>query len=515
LSGDPQATTTLPFILFEDDGYDNGTIYTAGVAVPGASIGAVPVVASGAAGTKLNGTYSVRLTAIRSATGAESNATPASASVALNGNKLRITFPDAVGNGHDKWGVYVTKSTGSTSGPHFSLPTALTGETPLGFVKETTVAASALGGAGQRKLDFEWVDADLVGSNLAPIENSLPPAGTHAFTLEGCMAVAGCYAGVDAVSVTNPGNMIAVSRAGFPEAFPADVNHLLTLPEPPTCVLTRAANGYVYIAGRNSLSVVRYTGAVTKAPLGLSVLWPDVGFSHQKNACLADGVLYGYNATKGLVRIDSDGNPDYKFSAGVAKYFEGVDSEDLAVGYDPTSSLVVYGFTSGGVSRLLCYNKAWDVWSAPIEFEELVDVPPDPATIISMYTDDGVLFIVLDVGEDDYAIYRFNSGDGSNWKLRSAWRDAGASEKNKTLISVQTATANNSSNPTTVKVYTNLSETVKDSVTYQTAGLAEHLRVRRLNLRNAKTYSVELSGTDDDTLGLEAVVEGVLSEIDS
>jgi hypothetical protein len=226
-------------------------------------------------------------------------------------------------------------------------------------------------------------------------------------------------------------------------------------------------------------------------------------------------MLYGYNAVKGLVRIDEDGNPDYKFSSGVAKYFEGIDSADVAVGYDPSSGMVVYGYTANEVSRLLCYNKAWDVWSAPIEFENLVSPPPDPATIISMYTDDGLLYIVLDTGLPTYSIYKFNSGEGSSWKLRSAWRDAGAPEKNKTITAMHTATGNNSTNPTTMKVFSNLSEDVKDSVTYETAGESEHLRVKRTNVRNAKTYSIELSGIDDDSLGLEAVVEGVVSEVDT
>ncbi len=507
LTGNPQASTALQFILFESNGYNNGVVYTAGMTPP-----SVPTVAAGVAGTKNTGSYSARITAIRSETGAESNATIASAVVTLTNQKLRITFPATVGNGHDLWGVYVTGANKGALGPHLSLPPSLTGMSPVGFVTEAAVVASGLGG---RMLDFEWSDGDLVGRDLAPIENGLPPEGTHAFTLEGCMAVAGCYAGVDAVTVGNPGNMIAVSRAGFPEAFPPDVNHLLALPEPPTLVLSRAAGGYVYIAGRNSLSVVRYTGAITKAPLGLSVLWPDVGFSHQTNACLADGVLYGYSAIKGLVRLDSDGNPDYKFSAAVSKQFEGILSENVVVGYDPSTNMVVYGYSQNSLSRLICYNKAWGVWSAPIHFEELVNPPTAPATIKSMYTENGQLYIVLDTGGADYAIYQFNSGAGSNWALRSAWRDAGAPEKNKTITQLHTATGNNSTNPTSMVVYKNLNETVVDTTTYETAGEAEHLKVKRTNIRNAKTYSVKLTGTDDDSLGLEVTVEGVLSEVDT
>jgi hypothetical protein len=506
LTGNPQASTTLRFILFEDDAYNNGTIYTAGLTSP-----AVATVAQSATAGKLNGTYSVRLTAIRSNTSHESSASIQSAVVTCTNKKIDITFPAAVGNGHDKWGVYVTKADFGSKGPHFSLPISLTGMSPAGFVTEAAVAA-----AGSRTLSFDWFDGDLVGSSIAPIDHGVPPVGTHAFPLEGCIAVAGCYAGPTGVTVDRPGNMIAVSKAGFPEAFPVDVDHLLALPEAPTCVLTRAAGGFVYVAGANSLSVVRYTGSASKAPMALSVLWPDTGFANQNNACLADGILYGYSAVKGLVRIDNDGNPDYKFSAAIAKQFEGVAATDVHVGYDPSSNHVVYGYNvSGDDPRLMCFNKAWGVWSAPIKFEELVSAPTANSSIKSMYTDNGQLYIVLDTGGDDYVIYKFNSGSGSNWKLRSAWRDGGFPEKNKTLTRVLTATGNNSSNPSTVKVYTNLSETVKDSEVYTSAGSPEHLRVKRTDLRNAKTYSVELSGTDDDSVGLEAVVEGVASEINT
>jgi len=511
-TGTPGGTTTLRFRLYQSGGY-NGTTFTAGLAAPSAPVS----VTAGAAGTKLAGTYSVRLTAIRSTTGAESNASPQSAVITISGTKLRVKFPAAVGNGQDKWGVYVTAANFGERGPHLSLPTTLTGESPAGFVTEATVAASTLGGAGQRNLDFEWASGDLISGNLAPIDHFPPPVGVFAFPIEGCIAVAGAYAGQDAVTSDNVGNMIAVSKAGFPEAFPIDADHLITLPEPPTLVLPRAANGFVYVAGKNSLSAVRYTGTNSKAPLALAVLWPDTGFERTGNACLADGVLYGYTAIKGFVRIDSEGNPDYSFGAPVHNEFAGIPSSAVRCGYDPTSNHVVYGYTSGGVSRLLCYNKSYGVWSAPIKFEELVSVPAgSPAIIISMYTNGGKLFIILDTGGADYTIYEFNSGTGSKWKLRSSWRDGGTPGKNKTLTVLHAATENNNATvPTTLKVYKNLSETVVETHAPTASGVSEHLIVKRVNVRNAKTYSVELSGTDDDTVAIEASLEGVVSEVDT
>src|SRR5260221_285012 len=106
----PSLTTSLRFKLYESGGY-NGIVYEAGLTVP-----ATPTAAAGSAGTKLNGTYSVRLTAVRSSTGAESNASITSATVSLSNQKMAVTFPAAVGNGHDKWGVYVTRTDFGSTG---------------------------------------------------------------------------------------------------------------------------------------------------------------------------------------------------------------------------------------------------------------------------------------------------------------------------------------------------------------------------------------------------------------
>lgn len=509
LIGNPDASTTLKFRLFDSGAY-NGTTYSAGLAAP-----AAPVISVGAAGNKLNGSYSVRLSALRSTTGCESNASQSSTAVTFANEKCRIEFPATVGNGHDKWPIYVTPTDFGTKGPHYLLPPSLTGESPIGFVKESTVAASSLGGAGSRKLDFEWFDGDLVGQDLAPISNFVPPVGTHAFVLEGCIGVVNCYGDVTVgVSTSTPGSMIAVSRAGFPEAFPIDIDHLLALPEPATLVLPRAASGVVYIAGKNSLSAVRYTGQSSKAPLALSTLWPDAGFATYTNACLADGQLYGYTGTRGPVRIDGDGNPDYSFASDVSRQFDGVSATAICVGYDPSSTMVVYSYTSGGVSRLICFNKAYSIWSAPIQFEDLVDVPAgSPATIKEMITTANQLYIVLDTGGAEYAFYQFNAGTGATWKLRSAWRDAGAPEMNKTITQANFATDNDTSNTLTLDIYRNLITATKaDSKSFVPTGAAEQ-RYQRVNVINAKSYAIHLQGTDNNTCGIELSLAGIVSEI--
>lgn len=515
LTGNPDASTSLKFRLFDTGAY-NGTSYTAGLTAPSA-----PTIAVGAVGTKLNGTYSVRLSAVRSTTGAESNASSPSASASFANQMCRVTFPTAVGNGHDKWGVYVSLANFGTKGPHYLLPPSLTGESPIGFVKESTVAASALGGAGMRNLDFEWFDGDLANQDLAPVLNFVPPIGTHGFVLEGCIAVVGCYGDVTSgVSTGTPGNMIAVSRAGFPEAFPVDSDHLLALPEPPTLVLTRAASGVVFIAGKNSLSIVRYTGSSGKAPLALSTLWPDVGFATYTNACLADGVLYGFTASRGVVRMDADNNPDYLFASGIARQFDGVAASSVVVGYDPASTMVVYGYTAdqgaGSVSRLICYNKGFGLWSTPIQFEDLVSVPAGgPATVKEMFTNAGQLYIVLDTGGAEYAAYQFHSGSGATVRLRSAWRDGGSPEKNKTITWMKMATDNTSANTITMDVYKNLNTTTKAATkAFIPSGSPQHL-AHRTSVINAKTFLVHMEGVTTSATSIEGLLTGVVSNIDT
>jgi hypothetical protein len=502
------ASTTLQFLLYNSPTaspvYDTGTVYTAGLARP-----SDPTIAVGSGSTKLmTGTFSVRITAIRSLTGAESNASNQSNVITCAGNKVSVTFPAAVGNGHDLWGVYVTAANFGTKGPHFSLPTTLTGESPAGFVKESTVA-----GAG-RTLSFEWGDGDLTGQNLAPLDNYPPPAGVFAFTLEGCMAVVGCYAGQNAVSDQNRGSMVAVSKAGFPEAFPVDADHLIALPEAPTLVLPRAAGGFVYIAGKNSLSVVRYTGATTKAPLSLSLLWPDIGFSYPWNACLAEGQLYGYVGHRGLVRIGSDGMADTEFSMPVQSDFDGIDDSGVVVGFDPATNHVVYGFTTvDNKIRLFCYNKSYSIWSTPIKSEDFT-APLTNVVLKGMYTFDGHLYLIVKtIGVDAWEVYQFNVGNGSKWRLRSAWRDGGHPEKNKTITKANEATSNNSTNPLYIRIYKNLSDVISAVKSYVPAATPEHLRVMRTNVLNAKTYSLEMAGEDDDSIGLEVTCEGVVSDV--
>jgi hypothetical protein len=281
-------------------------------------------------------------------------------------------------------------------------------------------------------------------------------------------------------------------------------------------VLTRAASGIVYIAGKNSLSAVRYTGASGKAPLALSTLWPDVGFATYTSACLADGQLYGYTGTRGPVRIDADGNPDYAFASDISRQFDGITASSIVVGYDPSSTMVVYGYTFGGVSRMICFNKAYELWSAPIQFEDLVSVPAgSPATIKEMFTNAGQLYIILDTGGAEYAVYQFHSGTGSTWKLRSAWRDGGAPEQNKTITKLHFATDNNSTNTLGLDVYKNLITATKaESKTFVPSGAPQHI-YQRTNIINAKTYAVHLSGTDDDSSGIEVSLEGIVSGVNT
>jgi len=214
--------------------------------------------------------------------------------------------------------------------------------------------------------------------------------------------------------------------------------------------------------------------------------------------------------------MDEDRNPDFTFAAGIARQFDGVSASSVVVGYDPASTMVVYGYTSGGVTRLICFNKGFGLWSAPIQFEDLVSVPAgSPATIKEMFTNAGQLYIVLDTGGSEYAVYQFHSGSGATVKLRSAWRDGGAPEKNKTIRWMKMATENVTANTLTMDIYKNLDATTPAaSASFTPKGSPEHLS-KRIDVINAKTFMVHLQGVTTSATAIEGELAGIISAIDT
>jgi hypothetical protein len=476
------ASTTLQFKLYAAGSY--GTTRTAGLAAP-----SVPTIAAQAGGTKLqNKKYSVMVTRIRSVTGAESNASPQSATVTpLTTDYLRVTLANDVSDAsQDKWGYYFTKADEGDTGPHF---------------KYVELADSALSGVAPNKYyDFHFRDGDLQ-SELAPYDNNPPPTGVFAAQLGDCMAVIGCYGDSSGVTAASPGSAVAVSKRGFYESYPA--RSLLALPEPPTAVMSRAGENVVYIWGRNSLSALTPDpDALATTPLKIEPVWSNVGIYHHHSAVFADGTVYAYTSQLGLVRMGPDGRPESAFAARVYQDLKAFSPSATVLGYDPGTQTV----TVASGAKVLTYNKAFDVWGAPLR---------STGTAAGTYTTDGGMKLVAadTIGITTYAYGQ--SSSGTTWVARSDWKDGGGPERNKTLTTLFVSLDTNSStNTVTVKVYKNMdTSSAAYTTTFTPTGSPQHKAVFKINVKNVKSYCVEISGSGSGCHPIECRAEGVAQPI--
>jgi hypothetical protein len=446
-----------------------------------------PTLALQAGGTKMEAlTRSAKVTRIRTATGAESNASPQSVTVTpTTTDKLRVTLANDVESGSDAWGYYFTRGGFGSSGNHYFYDQLLD---------------SALSGSAPNKYyDFEFRDGDLL-PDLAPKTNDRPPTAVFGFALQTALGLVGCWNTSNTVTATSPGNMLAGSYPDAFESFPA--RNLAALPEAPTAVLPRQAGGYVYLSCSTSLHRVSFTGA--SFPFDIVTQWPGLGFKYQKNVCLTEDGLYGFIEGRGPVRMDADGYPDFKFADRIAKSFKSSSASNVVVGYDPRNQHVFYS-DSAGIK--LSYDKGRDIWTAPLSFANLTS--PVSGTIVGAFEYDNRLRLVID-DSSSYKIYTYNSGSGSNWYVTSSWRTGGFPGKNKRIEGVQPTyyEATNSST-VTISVLTNMDGrqfgSISQTYTIPSAG-AYALSTTKGNIREAKFFAVEFAGSGSNDNPVEAVV---------
>ncbi|HXG85345.1 MAG TPA: hypothetical protein VNI84_15090, partial [Pyrinomonadaceae bacterium] len=335
--GDPGATSVLQLRVLENGVWS--AAYNAGLAAPSSAvIAARDTLGAGMTGRNKNGTYSVRITKIRSATGTHSNASETSNLVVVSevdgkGKSIRVTFPPIGTNGADAWGLYVSPKNFGSTGPHFLLREILESEL-------TTIDNVP------RSFEIEWTDGDLVGSTLAPIESNEPPTCVFNGALGDAFFLDGCYGDIEkGVSAGAPGSTIVMSLPGRPEEFPAD--SLLFPPEPPTALI-RGGEGFYYRFGKNSMGVVSYTGGTP--PLNFQLYWATVGITYPHNACVAEGGrLYAKTGARGICRIVGGGEIDASFANDVIDEFGDWLDEDTVLGWDEHSQNV-------------CFMNNTDVW---------------------------------------------------------------------------------------------------------------------------------------------------------
>lgn len=477
--GSLDASSILQLTTLNSGSYST-TAYQAGLSTPSApTIAARTSLGTGMTGKMKAGSYSVRISKIRSTTGARSvssimsNITVTTETNGV-GQSIRVTFPAIGSNGADAWGVYVSQRGFGSTGPHYLLQEVL--ESAL-----TTVDGTP------RSIEIEWSDGDLVGKNLAPIDNDAPPACVFVGALGDCTFVDGCYGDtVTGVSATTPGSTGAISLPYRPEEFPIDWNYFP--PDAPTALL-RGGDGFYYRFGKNSMGVISYVGGSdTDPPIVYQLFWGTTGINYQHNAVIAEGGrLYAKTGARGLVRIGSDGEPDTSWALPVLDDVESWTDAETVLGWDEDSQTVA--ICNG--TTILPYNSSLDKWGAPIDVSAQV-----PGNIVSAVTHDGHLYLsCLDTSNSRISVYQFNAGSGSRAELRTDWHNA--SGESCMIRQIDITGRFDNTNAVTVEVYGNEDATtpVFSTTLTPTATGWQRLNPIRLALPDLSSFAVHLEQT--------------------
>lgn len=389
------ASTALQLLLYKSGSYTgSGTgPFTAGLNVPTAPTVAVTPTAS----TISSGTTSVRIHYVRSTTGARSRASTASAVLVVDGKKVRVTIAGAdltyaASVGIDRLGIDVPAWGFGSTGPHYQY-------TEIAISSLTTVD----GVANSYELDYS--STDLVGKDLAPIDDFTPPAAVFAVALMDVVGLIGCYGDTTTgVTAAAPGSAIAVSLPLFPESYPPD--SLLILPEPPVGVLSRASDGFCFVGCANSMHALTYTGG--RIALKLQTVWSSTGIAAQHNMCIADGGrLYVFAGQP--ARLKTSDEPDTEFGDRVLDDMAAWVQADVIVGWDSKTKFVVYGHGQ----TLIPFNVQTEEWSTPLDLSALIT-----GNLCACVTVGNALLLATNDGTT-VRLYNWIGGAGTTWEVYS------------------------------------------------------------------------------------------------
>jgi hypothetical protein len=477
------ASTTAQILLYRSGAYSGASTgpYAMGLSQPTA-----PVIAeTPTVNAEMSGTVSAVIWFVRSATGGRSRASTASAVLVVDGKKVRLTvdaadLTTASANGYDRIGIGVSGFGFGLAGPYYEL-------TEIAISSLTTVDAVA------NSVEFSWTTASLAQAELAPTLDYPPPPFVFMAALEDVVAGIGAYGdATSGVSTTSPGTAIVVSLPVFIESFPPD--SVLFLPEAPTGVLPRASEGFCFVACKNSLHALLYTGG--RNPLSLRTVWAQVGFASQHNMTLAEGGrLYGFSSGKrGLVRIGEDGEPETKWAARVAEDTRAWVAANVIAGWDGDHQLVVFGHGQ----TVLAYNPAADVWCAPLDLSTKIT-----GNLCACVTVQGGLLLAAN-DNTTIRLYDFNGSTGTVCEVFFPVTYSGAESVNIFRIHASLR-ADSIANPVRLKLYKNGSATAdydSGDITLTRTGL-QILPTLRPNVRGARTIQAyfKMTGTGGNDCG--------------
>jgi hypothetical protein len=410
-------------------------LFNAGLTAPGAPTIAISPTAS----AKMNGSYSICLTAIRSTTGAESSRGTISNAVTLTSDKLRISAFPAVPTGADTWGIYCSRRGFGQSGPWYH----------LADIASSTVAP----------YDFDFFDHELGG--LPELDNDPPPPCTHCFAINDIIVAAGCYGGAGMVP----------SRRSFPEAFPPFPVYIPSGGSITGCKAS-GIDGTVIVVTATSTNLVRDSGT-RDTPIQVEQWWPNIGFASQSAWCIVEDQLWGFTGQRGPIRAPINGDPDTSFAEAVMPTFTslGFSASNAVVGFDPKTGCMI--FASG--SSFLAYDRTSGLWSPPHTLA---------FSCTSAVTVGGSLLL----SDSGGTLYALEAGAGTSWSATYAWADGGFTNQ-KTIIRLR----GNVSASCSMDVYKDLNSSSSQST--KTAA-ANHGTIHHLNLPQIESFTVKFSGSD-------------------
>jgi hypothetical protein len=331
---------------------------------------------------------------------------------------------------------------------------------------------------------IEWVNADVIGADLAPTRDYPPPAAIFGGVSGDVTFVDGAYgdtvdliAGTANTSTSSVGNVIAVSDPAKPESYPPD-NFIFTN-DSPTCLID-GGHGIYWRFGANSMGVIKYIGG--SPALSYERVWTGIGVQKQHNACLGSGGrLYAYTGARGLVRLGVNGEPDTLFAAPVHADMAGFTAANVVLTYDTNNGylLVMHG------STILCYYEALDVWCAPLSVSSTVG----SRTAKSAVTINGGAYLCFG-GASDINLYDFNVGAGTQGIVTTPWQVSQGVTDN--LSRIYLLVRNDDSDDATVETYVNGSTSARTSQTVAFNG-AVPSAVLKPNVRQARTWRVKVT----------------------
>jgi hypothetical protein len=466
------ASTALQILLYRAGSYSGSNTgpYAGGLIPPSAPILATTPNAS----TIMAGTYSTVHWFVRSTTGGRSRKSSPSAVVVSSGFKLRHTVDSAdltVAStyGYDRLGIGVTAAGFGATGPYYE-------EREIALSSLTTVDTVA------NSVELQWADGSLAGANLAPIDDYPPPAGVFATAIEDVIAVIGCYGdSTSGVSTTSPGTAIAVSLPVFIESFPPD--SLLFLPAPPKGVLSRAADGFVFVAGEGYVAALLYTGG--RNPLSLRVLWPTTGIASPNGWFLGEGGrLYAATGKRGLVRIGEDGQPETAWAKDISDDTSTWTMANVVGGFDADHQRDVFGHGQ----TLYCFNPQTEKWDAPYDLSTKIT-----GNLVSCVTVRGGLLLSASDGTT-VRLYNFNGSTGMTYEIYGEIHSS--PDMSSQLLPVEIGLRSDTTNTVTFKVFRNGDWTTAKATKSLTPAIGlNNLLLQPVNVRNARSHRVYISQT--------------------